>query len=110
MVAPKFRSRSMKKLFRVTPGGRSTIIYKRAKPSKAVCAICGSKLNAVPNKRPSELGKLSKVEKRPERVFGGVLCHDCASQVLKNKARLASKVISKEDVSLKVLKFVNMLK
>src|SRR3989338_9866361 len=109
MPSPMLRSRSVKKLFRRTNSG-TRIIYKAGKPSKAICAICAAKLNAVPNRIPSEMRKLAKTEKRPERVFGGVLCGGCTSTVLKEKSRLSNASIMREHVPLNHLKYVDMLR
>ncbi|HEV8289600.1 MAG TPA: hypothetical protein VGQ00_01460 [Candidatus Norongarragalinales archaeon] len=110
MPQPRFRSNSKKARQRRSPGGASILIYKAKKPGKATCAICFSKLNAVPNLRKAEIRALSKTQKRPERVFGGVLCFDCTGDVLKAKTRLASGSIKREDVDLKLLKYVDQLK
>jgi len=110
MVAPRLRSRSVKKLSRKTPGGRQSVIYKSKKPAKATCAICHAKLNAVPNRKSSEMRKLSKTEKRPERLFGGVLCHNCVASVVKSKARMSSGALARTDVPLKLLKYIEMMK
>lgn len=83
---------------------------KSRKPSHATCALCAGKLNAVPRRRPSDLAKLSKTEKRPERAFGGVLCANCLSKIVKQKTRIASGSISPSAVPLHDMKFLKMLK
>lgn len=87
MPRPMYRSRSYRRVVRRTPGGRIAIHYEKRRPSKAKCAICGAELHGVPALRPSELSKLAKTEKRPERPYGGVICPACLREGLKNAIR-----------------------
>ena len=81
MVAPY--KRRLKRIAVRTPGGRIAIHYRKEKTGKHVCAICGRPLHGVPHgKRPSQVRKLAKTEKRPERIFGGILCADCERKVM----------------------------
>jgi len=41
----------------------------------------------VPRLRPVELRKLPLSQKRPERMFGGVLCIRCLERLLKKSVR-----------------------
>ncbi len=50
------------------------------------CARCGAILNGVPIKE-GERRKLPKTKKRPERMFGGVLCAKCLREILKEAVR-----------------------
>jgi large subunit ribosomal protein L34e len=84
MPRPALRSRSLRRVFVRTPGGRTVIHYERKKNGEAHCAICGRRLNAVPT---NEIYKFSKTEKRPERPFGGTICHTCLEQLIKKAAR-----------------------
>ncbi|MFH0922928.1 MAG: 50S ribosomal protein L34e [Candidatus Micrarchaeota archaeon] len=106
----QLRFKKMKGRKRTTSRGHSSVSKNASKPSARKCALCGTKLHGVPNKSPGDLTKLAKTEKRPERVFGGVLCSGCVTRVLIEKTRLASKVITREDVPLYRLKFIDMLK
>ncbi|MBN2155640.1 MAG: 50S ribosomal protein L34e [Candidatus Lokiarchaeota archaeon] len=82
MVRPLYRSRSMARKKRNTPGNRNTIIYRRRNPSRAKCALCGATLGGVPAKRPAKMKKIPKVSKRPERQYGGRICHNCLKSSL----------------------------
>lgn len=110
MVAPRFRSTSVRVRHKRSPGGKRVVIYKNRKPSAATCAVCSLKLNAVPRRKGVELKKLSKTQRRPERKFGGVLCANCTRGVIKFKTRLETGAISESDVPLNLLRFVNSLK
>ncbi len=94
MVQPRFKS--MKKTQRKTPSGRTTTIYKSKKPARSHCAICAKRLHGV----PTELRKKALTEKRPERLFGGVLCGSCVQQLMKEKTRLHTKKLDKKDVQI----------
>lgn len=87
MPRPRYRSRSLRRVFVRTPGGETRIHYEKRKPGPAKCAICGNPLNGVPRLRPVELRKLPKTAKRPERMYGGVLCPSCLTKLLKKTIR-----------------------
>src|SRR3989344_3724023 len=110
MVAPRLRSTSAKAHVRKTPRGRTSVFYRPKKPAYATCAICGMRLQAVPKRAPAYMRKLSKTEKRPERLFGGVLCHACVQELLKERIRLQSGTLQKDEVSLMHLKYLQQMK
>ncbi|MHA1338749.1 MAG: 50S ribosomal protein L34e [Promethearchaeota archaeon] len=86
MVRPYQRTNSMAKKKKVTPGHRYSIIYRRRRPKKAKCAICGVQLSGVPNLRPSKMKNLPKTYKRPERQYGGRVCPKCLKKALIKEA------------------------
>lgn len=90
MPRPTYRNRSWRRVIVRTPGGRIVIHYERRRPNKPVCMVCGKPLNGVPALRPSELSKLAKTEKRPERPYGGVVCPECLARGLRNAIRLSA--------------------
>jgi large subunit ribosomal protein L34e len=65
MPANRYRSRSYKRTFKRTPGGKTILQYKKKKPSKHICAECKKQLHGVPRGRPYEIRKLAKSKKRP---------------------------------------------
>ncbi len=87
MPRPGLRTHSYRKVYRRTPGGRAVIHYEYRKPGIAKCAICGKPLNGVPRARPVELRNMAKTMKRPERPYGGYLCHRCLARLLKEAIR-----------------------
>lgn len=104
MVSKAFRrKRSLK---RRSPSGKRVVIYKRRLPGAAHCALCGGKLHGVPRVK----ARLAKTEKRPERVFGGVLCGACAALVVRDRVRLKSGIASREEIPIARLKWVDALK
>jgi large subunit ribosomal protein L34e len=78
MVSGKHKSNTLKKVFVRTPGGKTTVQYRKRKPSAAECSGCGIKLSGVPRERPCNLKKIPRSARRPERPFGGVLCSSCS--------------------------------
>lgn len=87
MTSPRDNTKSaIWKKVRV-PSGKSRLHIKRKKVNAAHCAGCGKELGGVPNKRPYELRKFAKTEKRPERMYGGVLCGNCVKEKIKAAIR-----------------------
>lgn len=91
MLAHKLKSRSLRRVKRKVAGNRVAIHYEQRKPKKAHCAKCGAELLGVPRGTVSQIGKLSKSEKRPQRPFGGNLCSKCMREVMINKANALNK-------------------
>lgn len=87
MVRPAYRSRSLRRVCKRTPGGKTVIHFEKRKPNPAHCALCGRVLHGVPRLRPVELRKLPKRARRPERPYGGYLCPACLARLLKEAAR-----------------------
>ncbi len=87
MVSGKHKSRSMRRVYRRTPGGKTVLAYLKRQPSKAVCAGCKKVLPGVPRARPRKMQNMPKTSKRPERPYGGVLCSACTRAKILAKAR-----------------------
>ena len=88
MPAGRLKSRTLRRVKKVAPGGRNIIHYEKAKPKAATCPVTGEKLKGVPRELPTKMKNMPKTKKRPERPFGGVLSSKASRNVLKNKARL----------------------
>ena len=86
MSGASVKSRSLKRVWRRTPGGRTVIHYRGSRLGVAVCGVCGSRLGGMPTSG-KVLRKIAKSSKRPERLFGGVLCPSCLSLALKLSVR-----------------------
>ncbi|MBN2330640.1 MAG: 50S ribosomal protein L34e [Candidatus Aenigmarchaeota archaeon] len=85
MPRPAQRSRSFRKKPVNTPGGRQTIHYLKKGPCIARCAVCKRPLHGVPSGLPSEMRKLKKTSKRPDRPYGGNMCSACSRETVKSK-------------------------
>jgi len=77
----------LSRVTRRTPSGRIVYQFKKKKPQKARCGVCGKILKGVVCGRPYMVQKHSKTERRPERPFGGVLCSACMRRVMIAKCR-----------------------
>lgn len=77
----------MKKVKKRSPSGRVSVHVKREKPSIAKCANCKSLLHGIPRLNPSEIKKLSKSKRRPERPYGGYLCSNCSREIFREIVR-----------------------
>ena len=104
MTTPRLRSRSVRKKF---VKGRK-FITKQKKPSKTICGLCGAVLQGVPVRGRYEMSKLSKIKRRPSRIFGGVLCASCTQRLLIEKTRFEKGVLKKEDIPVSHLKFLKI--
>lgn len=87
MPRPMYRSRSLRRVSVRLPGGETVIHYEKRRPGPARCAICGRPLHGVPRLRASELRRLPKTAKRPERIYGGVICPSCLAKLIKKTVR-----------------------
>ena len=62
---------------------RNYIKSKQAKKAKRICGLCKKNLHGVPHGLDNaRAGKLSKTQKRPSVIFGGVLCNACRREVI----------------------------
>ncbi len=104
MVSKAFRRKRVLK--RRSPSGKRVVIYKKRIPGVGHCALCGCKLHGVPRIKQ----RLAKTEKRPERVFGGVLCGKCVALVVRDRTRLKTGLASRESVPIARLKWIDVLK
>ncbi|MBI4448695.1 50S ribosomal protein L34e [Candidatus Woesearchaeota archaeon] len=87
MVRGKEKSGTYKRVMRRTPGGKSVLRFLRRNPAKAQCGKCAADLAGVPRKRPRELSRLARTQRRPQRMFGGVLCTKCSRREIITKSR-----------------------
>ena len=88
MPRPKYRSRSLRRLQKKLPGGKTKQVYIRRKPEIHKCAECGAELKGIPRLSAIKAKNTAKTKKRPERPYGGFLCARCAREKLKKEARL----------------------
>lgn len=88
MPAGRFRSRTFRRVQRKVPGGRTAFHYRKRAPGPAKCVECGALLNAVPRARPYKMSNMAKSLKRPQRLYGGVLCSKCSRNRIKDRIRV----------------------
>lgn len=88
MVSGKLKSRTLRRISKRTPGGRTTMHYVRRKPSRPVCGGCAALLQGVPPLTKAQAHATSRSSKRPERPYGGVLCSKCSRRIILLNSRI----------------------
>ena len=101
MPKPMQRSRSLRRMHRVTKSGRKVIHYERKKNSFPHCAICNVELNGISLSRTG-----GKSRRTNSRLFGGVLCSSCTSDVIKSASRIEQGDMKLNDISIKQKAYV----
>lgn len=90
MPTPRQRSRTIKRTqTRLPSGGGLATRFKKKKPKALHCINCGRIIFGVAQKEASIMRRLPLSKKRPQRMFGGQLCHACLRESLKHAARSA---------------------
>lgn len=97
MPKPMQRSRSLRRLYRVTPKGRTTIHYERKAPSLPHCALCKRELNGISIRKNAK----GRTLKSNARIFGGVLCANCTGDVITSASRIEHGEMKLSDVSVR---------
>ncbi len=95
------RSRSKRRLQRVTKSGRQVIHYKSRKNNFPHCAICKKELNGISLVRTG-----GKTRRSNSRLFGGTLCSKCSSNVIKAASRIEQGEMKLNDISIKQKTYV----
>ncbi len=84
MPIQPYRTRSLRRVKKKL-SGRVTTHYKRRKPKKAHCSKCKKPLGGIPRNIPYKIKQLPKSQRRPKRMYAGVLCPECLKQHFKNQ-------------------------
>ena len=87
MVSGRHKSKTLRKVFRRTPGAQTVVHRRKRKPSKAHCAGCGNVLPGVASERNYKMKNMPKTKKRPERPFAGKLCSRCMRAKIKENIK-----------------------
>lgn len=97
MPRPMRRSRSQRRMDRVTPKGRHVIHYGRKANSMPHCSICKAELSGI-----SRNGKAKgRTLKTNSRIFGGALCAKCTADVIKYASRVEHGEMKMSDVGIR---------
>jgi len=86
MARPSRRSRTLARIYKKVAKGVK-LIYKKRKPKPAHCAKCDAVLKGMPHERPYKMRTMPKSKKRPERMFGGILCSRCSKREIIKRNR-----------------------
>lgn len=87
MPSGKHKSRTFRRVKVKTPGGTTKTSYRRRKPAKALCSETKKPLHGVARGIPSDIKKLPKSKRRPQRPYGGVLSSEATRKKFKQKAK-----------------------
>jgi large subunit ribosomal protein L34e len=101
---PRYRSNSFKKANKITQTKRNVIHYKRGKKSLPHCPICRQELNGISLSK--EGGKSRRTN---SRVFGGVLCAKCTSDVITLGSRVERGDMKLNEIGIKQRRYVLQL-
>jgi len=93
MVAPSKRNLK-KKFVKVTKSTKEIRFRDSSKGHN--CSICKKKLQGVPKNST----KLSKTEKRPSVLFGGILCNTCRDSVFDDAILVKTGLLAEKDISI----------
>jgi large subunit ribosomal protein L34e len=96
------RSRSYRRLDRVTRSGKHVIHYERKKQSMPHCAICKAELHGISESSNPK----GRTRKTTSRIFGGVLCARCTSEVVKLASRIENGEMKLNDIGVKQKSYV----
>ncbi|MBI1969774.1 50S ribosomal protein L34e [Candidatus Woesearchaeota archaeon] len=72
----KKKSRTMRRVYRRTPGGRLVLHFVKRKAKQPHCSNCGTVLHGMPRVKSSLRG-FPRTKIRPERPYGGNFCSGC---------------------------------
>lgn len=108
---PKKSERYMKFKFRRQSKGKAKKVFVSGKSGKHHCALCEKVMHGMPHgKNKGGIARLSKTERRPSALFAGVLCNQCRAIVVAEAAKVDAGVKKKDDVELRLIKFVEQVK
>jgi len=91
MVSGMHKSRTMRRIMTRTPGGKVKKTHALRRSGFALCQKTNVKLHGVPRGRPSDIAKIPRSARRPERPFGGVLSSKAARELIIKEARSINK-------------------
>ncbi len=95
---------------RITPGGKNVRVVVKKTPNKHKCAVCKAVLHGLPHsKRPFEVKKLSKTERRPENLLSSMLCPKCRKIAYQEAVMLSHNIKAEKDIDFKYLKYIKMI-
>ena len=60
---------------------------EKKRSAKHKCPRCGREIHGMKRFLEGKMRKISKTEKRPQRIFGGYYCANCVREILREKAR-----------------------
>lgn len=83
MPRPAYRSRSVRRVKKKTPGGRTVVHYEKKAKGAARCPITGLKIGGLDKK----IYRFGISIKPPNRPYGGVYSHKVLARALRRAVR-----------------------
>lgn len=100
--------RKARKFYRA-PSGETRMTFFKEKASKKTCGLCGETLHGVLHgKRKTQVLQLSKSQRRPSVLFGGVLCSSCRTEIIEEAVKVKTGLKNLSEVGFVERKFVEM--
>ncbi|MFW5746594.1 MAG: hypothetical protein ACOCWQ_03515 [Nanoarchaeota archaeon] len=81
------KSKTTRKVFVRTPGGKAKVMLKPKSGKQARCPVTNQKLAGTPKARPRKLKGSSRSVKKPSRLFGGMLSSWAARREIIRRVR-----------------------
>ncbi len=91
MVRPDKRTRSVKKVKKKTPGGRTVTHFKAEKAKACKCGRCKTLVKNIATGSNTELSGMSKSKKGTSMPYSGVLCNKCIDTLVRYVTRMEVK-------------------
>jgi len=108
---PSFNEKFKKHKTVKTPGGNTRRLILKKTPGKHICAISKKPLQGMPHsKRPYEVLRLSKTQRRPENPLASMISPDVRKDIYLQAVMLKYNIITLDDVDLRYLKYIDMIK
>ncbi len=80
------------------------------KHSKHRCALCQNTLSGVPHgKNVAQRKKLSKTQRRPTGMLGGILCGSCRSLIVSETAKVKAEIKQTSEVDLRYQPYITQI-
>jgi len=94
-----------------TPGGNVRRVILKKTPGKHICAISKKPLQGMPhNKRPFEVLRLTKTQRRPENLLASMISPDVRKDIYLQAVMLKYNLITLDDTDLRYIKYIDMIK
>jgi len=100
----KASQRRLKKKFVRVPSGKVVERYSRKLASKPIDALSKKPLQGTA--RGTKINKLSKTQRRPSVLFGGVLGSKSRDLIFEEAIKVKTNVKTMDDVSISIRKYV----
>ncbi len=86
------------------------MVTKGKKHKKLRCAICDQVMHGVSHgANRSRMAKLSKTQRRPTGMFGGILCNECKRMIITEMAKVNAGVKKMSDTDISIRPYMKQI-